>query len=210
MTASRCRTVVLVAAIGLSGCGGSDDPVTTTTTANVEGYWTVQSVNNAGSATFTACTGDLTPLEGVTVAGTGAVAATLSSCVNDQAQYTSPTASDFIFSTVHYSCDNGNYGYIAGGGTVNGNNFHAQLEHVSQYYGYTGSDIANGVMTGPATFQLSEYLITASGSTNGSCNISPPLSYSMGIVTASPSQTQSATGWRPLSDELIGRLKRAG
>ena len=97
------------------------------------------------------------------------------------------------------------------GGTVSGNAIHAQQDTISGSDGFAGSNFANGSKTGSNTLTLLTYAITASGSINGTCNISPALDTSMTISSTAPLVQPGASSsyLRPLSsDDLVRWLKQ--
>ena len=159
------------------GCNSSDgNNAVEPAPADVSGEWTAVA-HNAGSAVFTGCTGDLTPLEGQTVGGASLGA----TCVNSGPMITTQTGTSFTHVPVGYSCDSGDYGSLTGGGTVAGQSITGQVDTISNYYGFVGSELYSGTVVTADTIALSEYRISASGNVNGSCDISPSLSLSVTI-----------------------------
>jgi hypothetical protein len=158
------------------GCNSSDGNSFVEPPADVSGEWRAVA-HNAGSAVFNGCTGDLTHLEGRTVAGTNFGAA----CVNSGPMITTQTGASFTHPPVTYSCDSGDYGSLAGGGTVAGRSVTGQVDTISEYYNFIGSELYTGTVVTANTIAVSEYRISASGDVNGSCNISPTLSITVTI-----------------------------
>lgn len=172
---------VVVFCLTAVGCSG-DDPVTSTPPASVQGYWATTSVNNAGSATLTGCTGDLVDLEGITIEGLGGGA----DCSISEWPYTSQNGGNYTHHSVQFACVDGNYGTQGGGGTISGNNLQGQIDTNSQYWGHIASDHYSGGKSGSSTLNLSESRITFTGSISGSCNVNPPLSITMEVLASPP------------------------
>lgn len=160
---------VLILSVGCSSSDGND-PVQQAP-ADVSGEWSAVA-HNADSAFFNGCTGDLTPLEGQPLGGVSLGAA----CVNSGPMITTQSGASFTHVPVSYSCDSGDYGSLTGGGTVTGQSLTGQVDTISDFYGFVGSELYSGGVVTIDTIALSEYRIAASGNVNGSCNISPALS----------------------------------
>jgi hypothetical protein len=171
----------------LHGCGGGDGIVTPPAPADVAGIWTV-TYNNVGSAVFTGCTGDLEILNGVSVA-TLLVSV---SCSFSGPLTVSQSGSSFTFERIDYLCDTGDYGFIGGGGSVNGNSLTGQLDEISQAFGVIRHYPFSGVMTGPTTISASVSRVSVSGAFEGQCMISPPLSISVEISAGLASSNRAS------------------
>lgn len=178
MNGSRLALCVFVALLIVSvGCGGgSGNDVVETPPADVSGGW-AGVVNNAGSAILSGCTGDFASFNGLTVAG----ASSGSNCADSGPLVMTQSGTSLTAVAVNYACDNGDYGSRAGGGTVAGQSVSGQLDSISTYFGYSGSDFFTGTVVTANTIALSEYRISASGNVNGACNISPNLSITITI-----------------------------
>jgi hypothetical protein len=163
----------------LSSCGGGGgNGVMQSPPANVAGVWTTVA-NNAGSAILTGCTGDLTSLNGLTIAGIASTA----TCVYSGPIVTTQSGNSYTILARTYTCDNGDFGSDAGGGTVSGKSLQGQLDTISTFNGTAGTDYLKGTAASAITVNLSEYYVSISGTVNGSCKISPNLS-----ITATISQ----------------------
>ena len=201
--------VGVVAALGLLlvGCDGDvQSGVTSSPPVSVHGYWVPTSVNNAGSAILTDCTGDFTALEGLTSAD----AMIGNDCVAGGWQRTSQAISTYTHQPLQYSCTDGDHGYRGGGGTVSGNSLAGQMDQKSWGQGHAGYAYINGVKSGDTTLNLVEYKISSEGSIVGSCSIDPPLSISVEIMLQPPSATTTNPGIElgPLTaTDLIRALK---
>lgn len=167
-------SVLLLVSVGCGGDGGNG--VIESPPANVAGVWSGVA-NNAGSAIFAGCTGDLVSLDGLTVAGVSSG----TTCASSGPLVMTQSGAYLTALPVTYSCDNGNYGSKAGGGTVTGQSLSAQLDSLSTYYGVTESHFYTGTVVAANTIALLETRFTAAGNFSGSCNISPNLSITITI-----------------------------
>lgn len=172
--------VGVLASAALVGCSSSSDGnVVTQPPADVTGVWT-QTYLNAGSAILTGCTGDFTALNGLTMAGLLAASSCSNSSGTNPPTWTiTQNGSSFTFDPLSYTCTNGDSGTLGGGGTVSGSVVTGQVDTISQVSGFTGSDFFSGSVTSSTTIAASGSHFSASGSIQGSCNISPALSTSL-------------------------------
>lgn len=174
---------VLIVSVGCNSSDGND--VVEPAPADVSGEWRALA-HNSGSAFLIGCTGDLTPLEGRPIGGASLAAA----CVNSGPMVTTQSGVSFTHVPVTYSCDSGDYGSLTGGGTVAGLSLTGQVDTISDYYGFVGSELYSGTVVTANSLALSEYRISASGNVNGSCNISPALSITVTIFETVPGGTE--------------------
>jgi hypothetical protein len=195
--------VLVIAGLSLSCGGGSGGGgVTSVAPANVAGYWVSSGANNAGSAILNNCTGDFAVFNGMTVAG----AVGTSNCVNAAPPYTSQSGASFTLSPVNYSCDNGDYGSHAGGGTINGNALSGQWDTISTANGYAEISTFTAIASG-TNLSVSESRLTASGAINGKCDITPPLNSSFVISSTAPASVGVPDSIR-LGDRLIRGIRQ--
>ena len=168
------RLSFLALALALASCSGTggDEPP-----ASFAGVWALTSTNSS-TATYVHCTGYLTFLEGLHADGSRDEIITCYAEATPVIQ----SGSTVTLTPAHYSCDDGDYGSIYGGGTVDGKHIDYTENTSSDYNGTTFTDKYTGTKTSATTFVLDEWRWAVSGPITGSCNLSPKLRYDGAIV----------------------------
>jgi len=146
----HCCSIALVLFLGACGGGGGDGD--SVPPANVAGIWTGPSLNPE-EATLTDCTSSLSGLDGKTVQELETASA---ECSFSSPPTVSQSGSSLTFLRSDFTCDNGDYGYTSGGGTVSGNSLTFTRAFVSEAHNYTMTYHYSGTVDGPATVTLSE------------------------------------------------------
>lgn len=188
---------LIIVGCGGSG-GGSDGGVMSTPPSSVAGTWDID-MTNSGTAKFTSCTGDLAPINGLTVAGVLAAGGTCTTT----APLVSQNGTSFTVQAFVYTCSDGSSGTNAGGGTVSGNSLTGQLDTISDL-GFAASEFFTGTVSGQ-TLSVSSNRLSYQGSFVGSCNINPRLNYS-GLITARGLASRSPGGLSlAIVESLAGR-----
>ncbi len=181
------------------GCGGDGgrDANDATPPANVAGIWVTAPINMQ-EATLIQCTGDLEVFNGMTVAELFALGV---ECTYDSDPVVTQSGTTFNVVRVNFSCVDGNYGYIDGGGSVSGNSVSYQINTISQYYDNRATDYFSGHMTGPDSLTVSESRFTISGRRQGECRVSPPYSIAVTIIRAGATYSSAQT-----QESIVSRM----
>ena len=180
------------------GCAEDAPGVTSGEAKSVGGYWATTSVNNADSATFTGCSGDLSVLDGLKVLETGL------RCEGSSFNwvYTFEHGDTYYEQGVAGDCvalgDPWDYmgpylivsGAQNGTGTSSGNNLEGQMDMSTA--DWSATDFYSGVKSGASTLQLEIGQVHVIDGINGSCQISPPLSLSVEVSSGRP---RAGLGW---------------
>lgn len=205
-TALTIVAFVFAAAVAV-GCGGNDNnnSPTGTPTASVQGYWEITSYGNPGVATLSGCSGDLTPLNGVTIDSN------YNAGCESEWQFTSQNGTTYTSEEIPYSCSSGDDdGTQHGGGTVDGNNITGMMLHVSSTYDMTITEHYAGTKTGATSLSLSLSKLAATGSITGSCNVAPALTGVATIHDTMPPTANRSPGRSGLGIGNLGRYLRRG
>ena len=185
------RVVVLLAFVfsfqlGCGGGGGGSGGDGNRDPADVSGLWSFVTTN-PGVATLTDCTGDLAPLNGITIATLVAAGPT---CFTSDLFIVTQVGADFTFPHQAFLCNDGSTYSSTGGGMMDGNRLDAELQQVFSDGSIGDTDIS-GRATSADTLTISEDRITIRGSLNGSCNIRPGLQHL--ITISSPAFATEGT-----------------
>lgn len=175
-------TVLLLVAASVSCGGGSKNNgggVVVGAPADISGMWAI-TTNNAGTATYTNCSGDFTVLNGLTVA---AVAAASDPCTSRNPFFVTQVVNDYTIAPQAFTCVTSAPFSRAGGGLVTENTFAGQIQAISGD-GWINTTPHSGVVLNSTTVSISESRVDVTGSLVGGCNMSPPLS-STGQIVAS-------------------------
>ena len=178
MSMSHIASAFVASAILLTACGGDDGEPSNSGTppADVTGTWYGTYIND-DVATITGCSGDLTELNGMTLAQIMAE----NTCSHDEGVMVSQDGNAITFRRKEFTCLDGNYGYIFGSGRVTGNSVEFEAHTVSSYYDFTETDHFHGSVTGPSSLTLYMDRLSTSGSIHGACRISPELRYAVQV-----------------------------
>jgi len=153
-------------------------PSSSLNVANVAGFWNTV-LENAGTAKFKKCSGDVKELEGLTVAG----ADTTSNCTIPPTQVTQ-FGNNFTFVSRTIFCDGSRF-VVGGGGTVFENSLSGQADTFIDEINTFRTEFFEGEVSGNS-ITLSLDRAEWNGALNGKCDLSPPL---VSSGTISPTAT---------------------
>ena len=162
--------VALLVCAAAAGCSSEDIIEQFIPLANVGGTWNYQ-IDNAAEAIFTTCTGDATVLEGSTW-NEGLLLAPI--CHLDASFIVTQTLAVVVVVPHNVTCSDNSSALVTGGGLVTETTVQGQYSASNQNVNFAGT-------VSGSTITLTEDMRDFSGSFQGSCAISPPLSATVTI-----------------------------